>query len=416
LKPFSFPAQLPSLAFTPRRYRPNGIGYWSGHIPFACDLIATLRPSAFVELGTHMGESYFAFCQAIADNGVHCQAFAVDTWGGDVHTGAYDDQVFNEVDSYNRELYSSFSRLLRMRFDQALKKFDDGSIDLLHIDGEHTYEAVERDFRRWWPKVKPGGVVIMHDAAERHHDFGVWKLLEELRKKFLVAEFVHSHGLGVVVKPPLPQCGNIATALVETDENGLDQIRRYYEACADHLQIQFLRQRQERGVEWEVTSQLFWRGPESDFTENNSVRLAHIVRAQPSAVRLQLPASPDAYGGFRLALTLLPAFLQLHRITVTNASGERLWTIDTRNSVELQRGGLQFMASQGRESLLLLDPPAGSHVNLTVPDSVRSQLKAGGIFHVEMSGLDPYVFASRLAKAERAQSSFAGRIWRRFIE
>ena len=298
-----------------------------------------------------MGESYFTFCQAIAENGVSCEAFAVDTWQGDVHTGAYGDEVFNEVDAHNAELYGGFSRLLRMRFDQALDKFDDGSIDLLHIDGEHTYEAVSRDFRRWWPKVRPGGVVLMHDAAERHHDFGVWRLLEELRKEFPVAEFVHSHGLGVVLKPPLPQGGNVATALVEADEN--------HETCADHLQWQFLRQRQERGPEWEVTSQLFWRGPEAEFTEANSVRLAHIVGAQRSEARLRFPASLTPYRGFRVALTLLPAFLQLHRITVTTVSGAQLWTPDAKNAAELQKGGLRFAAAKDRESLLILDPPAG---------------------------------------------------------
>ncbi len=360
-----------------------------------------------------MGESYFAFCQAISENGVNCQAFAVDSWQGDAHTGAYGNEVFHKVNAYNTERYRGFSRLLRMSFDQAAESFGDESIDLLHIDGEHTYEAVERDFRRWWPKVRPGGVVIMHDAAERHHDFGVWKFLEELRRELPVSEFVHSHGLGVVVKPPLPQNGNIATALVEADENGLCQIRRYYEICADHLQLQFLRHRQERGVEWEVTSQLFWRGPDADFTEANSVRFAHIVGAPRSEARLGFPASPAPYRGFRLALTLLPAFLQLHRIAVATAGGEQLWTIDSRNAAELQKGGLRFMAVNDRESLLILDPPAGSHVSLTLPDSLQSQLMAGGVFHIEMSGLDPYTFASRLAEAENIQGPFLRRVLRR---
>lgn len=362
-----------------------------------------------------MGESYFAFCQAILENGLDCQAFAVDTWGGDVHTGAYGDEVFHEVDSYNSELYSSFSRLLRMRFDEALEKFADESIELLHIDGEHTYEAVKRDFFRWWSKVKPGGVVVMHDAAERHHDFGVWKLLEELRKEFPVAEFVHSHGLGVVVKPPLPPNGNVATVLVEAYEQELCQMRRYYETCADHLQMQFLRQRQERGVEWEVTSQLFWRSLEGDFTEANSIRLAHIVGAQRSVARLQFPASPVPYRGFRLALTLLPAFLQLHRIAVTNTAGEQLWTIDVHNAAELQKGGLRFVAACDRESLLVLDSPAGSSVNLLPPAFVREGLRTGGVFHVEMSGLDPYVFASRLAEAEEARRSLGKRVLQRLV-
>src|SRR5579875_1192305 len=117
------PFSLPSLNFSPLRYRPHGVGDWSGHTPFACDLVSGLRPSVFVELGTHFGESYFALCQAIAEQRIDAQAYAVDTWEGDVHTGAYGDEVFEEVDAYNRERYETFSRLVRMRFDQAAERF-----------------------------------------------------------------------------------------------------------------------------------------------------------------------------------------------------------------------------------------------------------------------------------------------------
>lgn len=403
LKSFAFPSQLPSLSFTPHRYRPHGIGYWSGHIPFACDLIATGHPAVFVELGTHTGESYFAFCQAIAENGVHCQAFAVDTWQGDKHTGAYDDEVFNEVHAYNNAQYSAFSRLIRTRFDEAASQFGDESIDLLHIDGEHTYEAVRHDFDFWWPKVRGGGVVVMHDSAERFHNFGVWKLLEELRRELPVAEFVHSHGLGVVVKPPLPENGNVATALVGADESDLRQIRQYYEACADHLQMQFLRARQQRGVEWDVISQLFWRGPDETFTEPNSVRLAHVLSAQRSHALLKLPPSTVPYGGFRLSLTLEPALLQLHRVIVRTGRGEQLWTINAANATDLFRGGLHAVLAEDGESLLVLDPPAGSNINISLSEPVQRQLMAGGIFDLEMSGLDLYAFASRLASAQEAR-------------
>ena len=57
---------LPSRNFRPRRY---GLGAWTEHIYFAYDLIAQLKPAAVVELGTDRGESYFAFCQSIAENG-----------------------------------------------------------------------------------------------------------------------------------------------------------------------------------------------------------------------------------------------------------------------------------------------------------------------------------------------------------
>lgn len=398
--------------------------------------MATLRPAVFVELGTHTGESYFAFCQAIAEQKVSCQAFAVDTWQGDVHTGAYSDEVFTEVSSYNAQNYIAFSRLLRMRFDDASMQFGPESIGLLHIDGEHTYEAVRHDFYDWWPKVAAGGVVVMHDAAERHHDFGVWKLLEELQRELPVAEFVHSHGLGVVVKPPFPQNGNVATALVGADERSLYRMRRYYEACADHLQLQFLRRREARGAEWEVVSQLFWRISGEEFTEGNSIRLSHLVGVERSHALLKISPSPAPYTGFRLALTLLPAFLQLHRITALNIHGQPLWTVEAAADVlTLQNQGLHTLATTDGAGVLILNPPVGSQVELQVPDAVRNQLTAGGALDLEMSALDPYAFASQLmsaqekrlaernqvireqqAKTELMEKSFAWRVLRKFVK
>ena len=53
--------QLPSASFVPRFYNLGFLGHWSGHLPFARDLIAELQPSVIVELGTQYGESYFGF-------------------------------------------------------------------------------------------------------------------------------------------------------------------------------------------------------------------------------------------------------------------------------------------------------------------------------------------------------------------
>ena len=171
---------------------------WIEHAPFAFWITGILKPRTFVELGTHGGYSYFAFCQVVASLGLETRCYAVDTWKGDEHAGFYGEEVFERVQAYNERHYAAFSRLVRSTFDAALGHFSDGSIDLLHIDGRHFYEDVKHDFESWRPKLSDRAVVLFHDTNVRERDFGVFRLWEELREQFPTFEFLHGHGLGVL--------------------------------------------------------------------------------------------------------------------------------------------------------------------------------------------------------------------------
>jgi len=172
---------------------------WCGHLPFAAWLVQQFKPRLLVELGSHTGNSYFSFCQAVNQHNTGTECYAVDTWQGDEHAGYYGDEVYRLVNEHNQLHYAGFSKLLRMTFDEALSHIADGSVDLLHIDGLHTYEAVRHDFETWLPKLAPGAVVLFHDTMVRELGFGVWKLWAELQDKYPAnLEFTHSHGLGVL--------------------------------------------------------------------------------------------------------------------------------------------------------------------------------------------------------------------------
>lgn len=42
-------------------------------------------------------------------------------------------------------------------------------VDLVFIDGDHSYEAITRDWNDWYPKLVKGGIIALHDARIAPH-------------------------------------------------------------------------------------------------------------------------------------------------------------------------------------------------------------------------------------------------------
>eukprot|EP00933_Yihiella_yeosuensis_P061485 TRINITY_DN64300_c0_g1_i2.p1 TRINITY_DN64300_c0_g1~~TRINITY_DN64300_c0_g1_i2.p1 ORF type:complete len:370 (-),score=68.63 TRINITY_DN64300_c0_g1_i2:75-1184(-) len=59
----------------------------------------------------------------------------------------------------------------------AAASFKDGAIDLVYVDADHKWWSVVQDIAAWWPKVRPGGIMMGHDfhlntLMERDDDVG----------------------------------------------------------------------------------------------------------------------------------------------------------------------------------------------------------------------------------------------------
>jgi hypothetical protein len=267
---------LPSFRF--RTEHLSDINSWHPHIPFGYDIMVALQPKLLVELGTHYGDSYFNFCQARIDNNLETICYSVDTWKGDQHSGKYDEDVFEKVKKYNNDKFSDFSYLIRSTFEEAVNQFEDNSIDLLHIDGLHTYEAVSKDFRTWLPKVKDHGIILIHDTMVKHSDFGVWKFWNEIKGEFPHFSFDHGYGLGVLQKRTGKQDIGIG-GFVLNKENA-SAINKVYFGSYKLMQAE-LRQKESKRKLKELSS-------EKKRIEDHSLQKIEIIHAQKEKIEKEL--------------------------------------------------------------------------------------------------------------------------------
>ena len=209
---------------------------WAGHRDFAYDLVSLTKPSLVVELGVYYGCSFFAFCQAIKDFRLNTCVVGIDTWKGDEHAGFYGEEVFDVVKRTKEQSFPGDQFVLRRSaFGDAVAEFRNESVDLLHIDGLHTYEAVRSDYLTWLPKLAADGVVLMHDVAESsgYESARFWSELKQQHPHF---EFTHSWGLGILF-PKGRQWYDACVQLRLADQMRGYRYRAEYLLCSKRAQM-----------------------------------------------------------------------------------------------------------------------------------------------------------------------------------
>ncbi|MES2122454.1 MAG: class I SAM-dependent methyltransferase [Chlamydiota bacterium] len=160
---------------------------FQGQIPGWCNaekaekmmnLIYSIQPEICVEIGVFGGSSIYPTAKALKylKKGV---VYAIDPWTNDACLEGYaaDDPNYQWWGSVNLEdIFLNFTNMLkihqiaprcnvlRMSSREALSHFANESIDILHVDGNHTEASALADVQMFVPKLKKGGYLWFDDA------------------------------------------------------------------------------------------------------------------------------------------------------------------------------------------------------------------------------------------------------------
>jgi len=150
--------------------------------------VANLRPRRVLEIGTARGGTFFLLSRASAPDAALISL--------DLPSGAWygvtsfllprlllpgQSGYFVHADSHAPQTAVKIRRLL-----------GSSQLDLLFIDGDHSYEGVKQDFDMYGELVRPGGMIAFHDVAAHLHgpNFDVHRLWEEVKQKYPFQEIL----------------------------------------------------------------------------------------------------------------------------------------------------------------------------------------------------------------------------------
>jgi SAM-dependent methyltransferase len=117
----------------------------------------------YLEVGSFTGTTAIIACKAGYET-----VLGVDTWAGGSDPADWINGFYRETGdlAYQTFLQNTAGypiAPLRMSSLEASKRFSDGSLDVVFLDGDHSYELTLQDVQAWLPKVKAGGFLCGHD-------------------------------------------------------------------------------------------------------------------------------------------------------------------------------------------------------------------------------------------------------------
>ena len=158
-----------------------------------------------VEVGTARGGVFYALCKIAGDK---AKVISIDMPGGQFGGGYVETDI--ETFKTFRKDAQELSFIRKDSHKESTKKelqkiLGKDEIDLLFIDGDHTYKGVKKDWEMYSPLVREGGIIAFHDVCFHKYmpTCEVEKLWKEIKDKYKHFEFIDPQdktwgGIGVL--------------------------------------------------------------------------------------------------------------------------------------------------------------------------------------------------------------------------
>lgn len=155
-------------------HTPYSMSDWTRYLTHAeIDLLTALAQALpagplVVNIGAGSGTSALAFLFARPD----LRLVTIDVSSHDnPYGGLYNERVALEAAGF---LPSERYRAIHGESIKVGQAWDGGPVDLVFVDGDHSYAGCRGDIETWWPHLVPGGVLALHDyekveAYQRRH-------------------------------------------------------------------------------------------------------------------------------------------------------------------------------------------------------------------------------------------------------
>ncbi len=169
-------------------------------------IVRSMKPETCVEIGSARGKSACYVGLALRDNG-RGRLYAIDPHSP---TDWNDSDSVDSFEIFRQNVawigVGDQIEMIRTTSEEAARGWN-RPIDLLFIDGDHSYEGVKRDWEMFSPFLSPFGVAMFHDTgwdlevnvAHSHEKMGVPRFVDELRAKgYPVLTIDKDYGVSVV--------------------------------------------------------------------------------------------------------------------------------------------------------------------------------------------------------------------------